>query len=84
MRQAEVQVVDALGLKCPLPVLMMRRALARAVPGAVVEVLADDPLAQIDIPHACAADGAEIVSQNFKAGCAVFRIRKVRHADESA
>lgn len=49
--------VDALGLKCPLPVLKARKALLRLEPGCLLRVLADDPMAEIDMPHFCAASG---------------------------
>lgn len=39
--------VDARGLRCPLPVLRLRRA---AQPGAVIELVADDPAAAVDVP----------------------------------
>ena len=45
--------LDLRGLKCPLPALFARRALARATPGDEIEVTADDPLAAVDIPHMC-------------------------------
>jgi tRNA 2-thiouridine synthesizing protein A len=45
--------LDLRGLKCPLPALLARRALARARPGTEIEVVADDPLAAVDIPHMC-------------------------------
>ncbi len=54
--------LDLRGLKCPLPALMSRRALARASAGQDIEVLADDPLAEIDIPHMCRQEGYEVVS----------------------
>lgn len=50
-------VVDARGLKCPLPVLKAEKALARAQPGTSIRVLATDPLARIDIPHYCNENG---------------------------
>ncbi len=53
--------LDLRGLKCPLPALFSRRALARAAPGAEIAVVADDPLAAIDIPHMCRQEGYEVV-----------------------
>ena len=50
-------IVDARGLKCPLPVLKAEKALALAPPGATVRVLATDPLARIDIPLHCHQNG---------------------------
>jgi tRNA 2-thiouridine synthesizing protein A len=54
--------LDLRGLKCPLPALFARRALARAKTGDEIEVTADDPLAAIDIPHMCHQEGHAVVS----------------------
>jgi tRNA 2-thiouridine synthesizing protein A len=45
-----------------MPALLSRRALVRAGPGSVIDVLADDPLAYIDVPHMCAQEGFEVIS----------------------
>ena len=50
-------IVDARGLKCPLPVLKAETALARLAPGATLIVLATDPLAKVDIPLLCRQNG---------------------------
>ena len=55
--------LDLRGLKCPLPALMTRRALARAPIGLEIEVTADDPMAAVDIPHMCHQEGHTIVRQ---------------------
>lgn len=44
-------VVDARGHHCPVPSLRLRKALEAAPPGATVVLLADDPMARIDVPH---------------------------------
>lgn len=44
-------VIDATGLRCPLPVIRMEAALRRLPPGGRVRILADDPVAAVDIPH---------------------------------
>ncbi|MBU1326119.1 MAG: sulfurtransferase TusA family protein [Alphaproteobacteria bacterium] len=44
-------VVDARGHHCPVPSLRLRKALEAAAPGATVVLLADDPMARIDVPH---------------------------------
>jgi tRNA 2-thiouridine synthesizing protein A len=54
-------ILDLTGLKCPLPMLMARRALKHTTPGTLVEVIADDPLAHIDLPHMCRTENIEIV-----------------------
>jgi tRNA 2-thiouridine synthesizing protein A len=56
------QTFDFRGLKCPLPALFARRALERAAGGAEIEILTDDPMAPIDVPHMCRHEGFELVS----------------------
>ncbi len=53
----EPDIIDARGLKCPLPVLKMERRLAAMPPGATLIVLATDPMAKIDIPLHCQQHG---------------------------
>jgi tRNA 2-thiouridine synthesizing protein A len=60
------EIVDARGLKCPLPVLRMEKRLARLKAGARLMVLATDPMAKLDIPlycqqrgHACTIEEAD-------------------------
>lgn len=55
-------MLDLRGLKCPMPALLARRALERAHPGETLEVLTDDPMAPIDMPHMCRQEGFEFVS----------------------
>lgn len=58
---AEIEVLDLRGLKCPLPALYARRALERAAPGTTIAVLSDDPLAGVDLPHMCRTEGYIVV-----------------------
>jgi tRNA 2-thiouridine synthesizing protein A len=44
-------LVDARGHRCPTPTLRLQRALRALEPGQRVRLLADDPLARIDVPH---------------------------------
>jgi tRNA 2-thiouridine synthesizing protein A len=68
--------LDVLGLKCPLPVLKTQAALARLAPGDVLEVVADDPLASIDIPHAVTTGGHAMLQSSSAGGVLRFTIRK--------
>ena len=54
--------LDLRGLKCPLPALLAKRALRGASPGASLEIVTDDPLAVLDVPHMCRHENFEIVS----------------------
>ena len=53
----EPAIIDARGLKCPLPVLKMEKRLAALAPGAALVVLATDPMAKVDIPLYCRQNG---------------------------
>jgi len=46
-----------------VPTLRLRRALEQAPAGARVRLLADDPLARIDVPHLVASLGLVLVEQ---------------------
>jgi tRNA 2-thiouridine synthesizing protein A len=56
-------LVDARGHRCPVPTLRLRKALEAAPPGARVRLLADDPLARIDVPHFASQVGAVILDR---------------------
>ncbi len=54
-------VVDARGHRCPVPTLRLRRALEGVGSGDVVRLLADDPMARIDVPHLVAQKGWRLI-----------------------
>ena len=68
--------VDARGHRCPVPTLRLRRALDDAPAGALVRLLADDPLARIDVPHFAAGGGFEILERSEDDGALSFLVRK--------
>ncbi len=68
--------LDTRGLLCPLPVLKLRKRLQSLSPGQVIEVLADDPIAVVDIPHFCAEAGHSLLSQEMRDAVQVYLIRK--------
>jgi tRNA 2-thiouridine synthesizing protein A len=69
-------LVDARGHRCPVPTLKLRRALEAAPPGARVRLLADDPLARIDVPHFAAETGAELLEQGECCGALSFLVAR--------
>jgi tRNA 2-thiouridine synthesizing protein A len=75
MAEAEI-VVDARGHRCPVPTLKLRKALAAAPPGAQLRLLADDPLARIDVPHFLGEAGAELVEIAEAGRALAFVIRR--------
>jgi len=68
-------LVDARGHQCPVPTLRLRRALEGAG-RRVVRLIADDPMARIDVPHFVREAGAELLEATEAAGVLTFRVRK--------
>ena len=60
------ETLDLTGLKCPLPALMARRALAQLAPGDDPHRLTSDPLAVVDIPHMCGEEGHSVESMTTR------------------
>ena len=70
------RVLDAKGLKCPLPVIKTRLALNKMAVGEVVTVLATDPASKIDIRHLCNITGNELVAASEEDGVLTYVIRR--------
>ena len=68
--------LDAIGLLCPLPVLKARKRLKSLPDGAVLELLADDPAAIVDVPHFCSEAGHSLLSQTDSGPHQIYLIRK--------
>jgi acetyl-CoA carboxylase biotin carboxyl carrier protein len=76
-QRAESAALDATGLRCPLPVLRARKRLAAMPPGAVLEVLADDPAAEADMRAFCQATGHRLLAvSRDRPGVSLFRIAR--------
>ncbi|MFI9049673.1 cysteine desulfurase/sulfurtransferase TusA family protein [Streptomyces sp. NPDC053427] len=56
-------VVDALGTRCPVPVIELGRAIGRVRVGGTVTVLSDDEVSAVDIPAWCWTQKQEYVGQ---------------------
>ena len=70
------RVLDAKGLKCPLPVIKTRLAPNKMAVGEVVTVLAADPASKIDIHHLCNIAGNELVDASEEDGVLTYVIRR--------
>ena len=64
------------GLKCPLPALRTRKALAGMAAGDLLIVECTDPLAGIDIPNLLRQTGDALEEKQSGEGVMTFRIRK--------
>jgi len=54
--------VDCRGETCPVPLVEVRKALRRAEPGEIVEVVGTHPASKEEIPMAVKALGLELLS----------------------
>ena len=80
MRTA-ARVIDALGTWCPVPIHLIDRAARRATPGDVLELLADDPLIEVDLPAWCHASGNELLELRREGTDYVGRVAVTRGRD---
>ena len=69
-------LVDARGHRCPVPTLKLRRASETAPAGAVLRLMADDPMARIDVPHFAAQAGLEILALEQDGAAISVLVRK--------
>jgi tRNA 2-thiouridine synthesizing protein A len=65
--------IDARGHRCPVPTLKLRRALETF---EHVTLIADDPMAQIDVPHFCMQNGLVLEGQESHDSHWVFRVSR--------
>jgi tRNA 2-thiouridine synthesizing protein A len=73
---APVLTIDALGRKCPIPIIMLAEQIRDVPLGALIAVLADDPAARTDVPAWCVMKSHEfVVEQALPRGWA-FVVRR--------
>ena len=58
----KTEFLDVSGHKCPIPVLRLRRTLAKVDLGAMIELKATDPMTLIDVPNFCREAGHSVES----------------------
>jgi tRNA 2-thiouridine synthesizing protein A len=72
----ESRILDARGLRCPLPVLKARKALKDLATGEILQVLATDPGAVKDFEAFCRTTGHRLVASGATDGVYDFTIEK--------
>ncbi len=70
------ETVDCVGLYCPEPIFKTRQALDSLKAGEVLEVLADDPGSEEDIPRLIKRLGHELLEVSRESGVIRFLIKK--------
>jgi tRNA 2-thiouridine synthesizing protein A len=68
--------LDARGLYCPEPVMLLHNAVRDMAVGELLEVLATDPSTQRDIPRFCRFLGHELVAEEEDGDLFRYLIRK--------
>ncbi len=72
---AEIKV-DCTNETCPVPLVETRKALRKAQPGDIVEVVGTHPASKREIPMAVKALGLELLDVEEEAGVWRIRIRR--------
>ena len=70
------KTINLRGLKCPLPALRTKKALAGMRPGDILIVECTDPLTAIDIPNLLNQTGDALEDTRKDKKLLTFRIRK--------
>ena len=68
--------IDALGRKCPIPIIMLAEQIRDVPVGGVIAVLADDPAAYSDVPAWCEMKSHECVFRSELRSGWSFGIRR--------
>lgn len=73
----EELVVDALGKRCPVPVIELAKAFGGVPVGGTVRVLSDDEAARLDIPAWCEMRGQEYAGEEPADRGTAYLVRRV-------
>lgn len=68
--------LDVRGETCPVPLVEVRKALRKAAPGDVLEVVGTHPSSKKEIPMAVKALGLELLSVEEEGDTWTIRIRR--------
>ena len=72
-----IETLDLCGLKCPLPILKIRRAMQSMQSGERLDVSATDAGIVRDLPDYCAHSGNRILQQQELEGVYSFTLEKL-------
>ncbi|NUK63740.1 aminotransferase class V-fold PLP-dependent enzyme [Streptomyces lunaelactis] len=70
-------VVDALGKRCPIPVIELARVIGDVPVGGTVTVLSDDEAARLDVPAWCEMGGQEYVGEERAERGVAYVVRRL-------
>lgn len=70
----DVVHVDACGTRCPVPILRLRKAVVRSMPGQVVVLVTDDPAAIVNVQEAVALLPAQLFDTRREGDRVIFTL----------
>ena len=70
------KTLNALGLKCPMPVLKTKKELKGMTSGQILELIVDDKGALKDVPALLGKTGDELLETNETDDQVIFLIKK--------
>lgn len=76
MNEEKIQELDTLGLRCPEPVMMLRKTVRKMQEGELLRVIADDPATTRDIPSFCRFMDHTLVEAEIEKAPYHYLIRK--------
>ncbi|WP_432084616.1 cysteine desulfurase/sulfurtransferase TusA family protein [Streptomyces sp. WAC 04229] len=71
-------VVDAIGRRCPIPVIELAKVIGDVPVGGTVRVLSDDEAARLDIPAWCEMRDQEYVGEEQTERGTAYLVRRIR------
>ncbi|NLT37994.1 MAG: sulfurtransferase TusA family protein [Methanomassiliicoccus sp.] len=73
-----VEVLDAKGLMCPMPIVQLAKKFKTMNVGDEIELLATDVGSKADVPAWCQRTGNELVETREENGVYIYRIKKLK------
>jgi tRNA 2-thiouridine synthesizing protein A len=73
-----VEVLDAKGLMCPMPIVQLAKKFKIMKVGDEIELLATDVGSKADVPAWCQRTGNELVEAREENGVYIYRIKKLK------
>ena len=70
------KILDAKGLYCPEPIMLLHKVIREISPGEIVHVKATDPSTERDIPKFCRFLGHELMSRECRGDEFNFWLKK--------
>lgn len=74
--------LDASGLFCPEPVMLLHNKIRDMAVGEVLELVATDPSTTRDVPKFCMFLGHDLLEQREESGKYIYHVRKAASTED--